>query len=137
MNFYDHFVTKRSIIILNTENFHWNAKNILKQEKNMFKLNLNKVLFNKVLTITWHCKDMVEPYYIKGVQKQPFADILQNRCSWKFCKIHRKTPVLESLFNKVAHMVSYYLCEIFKNTYFPITHRNQTTLLSKQISKVT
>ena len=45
---------------------------------------------------------MVEPCYIKGVQKQPFADVLQNRCPWKFCKIHRKTPALESLFNKVA-----------------------------------
>ena len=45
---------------------------------------------------------MVEPCDIKVVQKQPFADILRNRCPWKFCKIHRKTPVSESLFNKVA-----------------------------------
>ena len=45
---------------------------------------------------------MVEPCYIKGVQKQPFADVLRNRCPSKFCKIHRTTPVLESLFNKVA-----------------------------------
>ena len=42
------------------------------------------------------------PCYIKGVQKQPFADILQNRSPGKFFKIHSKTPVLESLFNKVA-----------------------------------
>ena len=34
-------------------------------------------------------------------QKQPFADDLQNRCSKRFCNIHRKTPVLESLFNNV------------------------------------
>ena len=27
---------------------------------------------------------------------------LQNSCSQNFCKLHRKTPVLESLFNKVA-----------------------------------
>ena len=26
-------------------------------------------------------------------QKQPFADILQSRCSWKFCRIHRKALV--------------------------------------------
>ena len=45
---------------------------------------------------------MVEPCYIIGVQEQQFADVLQNRCSSKFCKIYRKTPVLESLFNKVA-----------------------------------
>ena len=35
-------------------------------------------------------------------QKQPFADVLQNRCSYKFRNIHMKTPVLEPLFNKVA-----------------------------------
>ena len=32
----------------------------------------------------------------------------------KFCNIHRKIPVMESLFNKVAGL--YY--EIFKSTYF-------------------
>ena len=32
-------------------------------------------------------------------QKQPFPDVLQNRYSYN---IHRNTPVLESLFNKVA-----------------------------------
>ena len=47
---------------------------------------------------------MVEPYYVNGVQKQPFADVLQNRCCRKFCKIHRETPMLESLFKKVAHL---------------------------------
>ena len=36
------------------------------------------------------------------VQKQSFADVLQNRRSWKYHKFHRKTPVLESLLNKVA-----------------------------------
>ena len=49
-----------------------------------------------------YCKDIVEPCHIKGVQKQPFADVLQNRCPCKFCKIHRKTPVLESRFSKVV-----------------------------------
>ena len=38
-----------------------------------------KCLFNKVLSL--YFKDMVEPYYIEGVKKQPFADVLQNRCS--------------------------------------------------------
>ena len=32
------------------------------------------------------------------IQKQLFPDVLQNRCSQKFCKIQRKTPVSESLF---------------------------------------
>ena len=26
---------------------------------------------------------MVEPLYIKGVPKQPLADVLQNSCPWK------------------------------------------------------
>ena len=38
----------------------------------------------------------------KKLQRQSFADILQNRSSKKFRKFHRKTAVLESLFNKVA-----------------------------------
>ena len=44
--------------------------------------------------------------------------------------------MLETIFNKVEHTLSYDLCKIFKNTYFPITPKNQTTLLQKQISKV-
>ena len=34
------------------------------------------------------------------MQKQSFADVLQNRGSLKFCNIQRKTAVLESRFNK-------------------------------------
>ena len=37
-------------------------------------------------------------------QKQPFADILQNRCSQTFCIFYRKRLVLESLFHKVADL---------------------------------
>ena len=35
-------------------------------------------------------------------QKQPFADNFQNSRSETFCDIHKKTPVLELRFNKVA-----------------------------------
>ena len=45
--------------------------------------------------------------------------------------------MLESVFNKVAHVLSYDLCEIFKNTYFLPSPQNQTMFLRKQISKVT
>ena len=38
----------------------------------------------------------------KKLQKQSFTDVLKNRCSEKFGKFHRKTSVLESLFNEVA-----------------------------------
>ena len=36
---------------------------------------------------------------IMTIRKQPFSDVLQNRCSSKFGNIHRKTPELKSLFN--------------------------------------
>ena len=35
-------------------------------------------------------------------QKQPPEAFCKKGCSWKFDKFHRKTPVLESLFDKVA-----------------------------------
>ena len=38
------------------------------------------------------------------MQKQSFTDVFQNRCSLKFHKFHRKTPVLESFFNKVVRL---------------------------------
>ena len=45
---------------------------------------------------------MIELCYIKCVQKQLLAVVLQNRRPCKFCKIHRKLCALESLFNKAA-----------------------------------
>ena len=41
------------------------------------------------------------PCYIGSEKQQPFADFVQNRCSWKFLKFHRKTLVLETLFSNV------------------------------------
>ena len=35
------------------------------------------------------------------VQKQPFADVLQNRCSLKFHNICKKTPVLQLFLTKL------------------------------------
>ena len=32
---------------------------------------------------------MVETYYIKGIQKQPFEDVLQNRCFAEFTGKHQ------------------------------------------------
>ena len=51
----------------------------------------------------WLFQEIFFYYYF---QKQPYADILQNRCCEKFCNIHRKTSVLESLFNKVAGLMA-------------------------------
>ena len=65
-----------------------------------------------------------------------FFTVLQNRCSQKFPKFHRKTPVLESLFNKVASLketstqvFSCELCKISKNTFF--TEHLQWLLLNR------
>ena len=45
---------------------------------------------------------MLEPdLCIKAeIWKQSFADVLQNRCSYKLSKFHKKKPAVESLFNK-------------------------------------
>ena len=37
-----------------------------------------------------------------NVQKQPPEAFCKKMCSWKFQKIHRKTPVPENFLNKVA-----------------------------------
>ena len=62
--------------------------------------------------------------------KHPFADVLENRCSYKFRKIHRKTLVLESLFDKVAGLQTSNL-QTFKTSCFPV---NFTKFLWKSFS---
>ena len=54
-------------------------------------------------------------------QQQPPEVFYNKRCSWKFRKIHRKTPVPEAL----AQVFSCEFCEISKNTFF--TEHLQTT----------
>ena len=55
-----------------------------------------------------------------NIQKQLFADVLQNRCSWKYRNIHRKTPVLEQLYEKEfpAQVFPFEYCQIFKNSWW-------------------
>ena len=43
---------------------------------------------------------------------QPFANVLQNRSSYKFPDIRKKITVLESLFNKVTRLMA---CKFIKN----------------------
>ena len=45
-----------------------------------------------------------------NVQKQPPEAFCKKMCSWKFHKIHRKTPVPETIFNKVAGLSLWYRC---------------------------
>ena len=56
---------------------------------------LENVLFNSNVAcyVTCSCRKTF---------KQPFTDVLQKRCSKKFCNIHRKKPVLKPLFDKVS-----------------------------------
>ena len=46
------------------------------------------------------------PWFLQ-IQKQSFKDDFQNQCSLKFRKFHKKTPVLESLVNKVTDRKAY------------------------------
>ena len=63
------------------------------------------------------------------IQKQPFVDVLQNRCSWKLGKIRGEASVLESLFkiNLVCNFIKNQtliqvffcgFCRIFESTCF-------------------
>ena len=38
----------------------------------------------------------------KYLQKQPFAEILQDKCTWKFRNFHRKTPVNTAKYLRTA-----------------------------------
>ena len=67
-----------------------------------------------------------------NVQKQPPETFHKKMCSWKFHKIHRKTPVPETLLKKglwprtcnfikkdsLVQVFSCEFCEISKNTFF-------------------
>ena len=55
-------------------------------------------------------------------QKQPFADALQNSCSWKFRKVDSKTPVLEPLFNKFAGLKSWNIKKKLQQEYIYHKH---------------
>ena len=103
---------------------------------------------------------MTKNIFVK-LQKQPPDGFCKKSYSWKFCKTHRKTPVPESLFNKVAgprpatllqkrlwHRPQAYnfikketlalvfsseFCEIFKNNFF--TEHLRTTASEKAVHK--
>ena len=50
-----------------------------------------------------------------------FADVLQNRCSYKFRKFHRKTPLIGSLFNTVAGLDAFnFIKKRLHYRFFPV-----------------
>ena len=67
---------------------------------------------NEFLSLPLQWKQPPEVFYKKSVLKR-FINVLHCRCSWKFRKIHRTTPVLVSLFDKVAGLQ---VCNFIKKT---------------------
>ena len=65
------------------------------------------------------CKNFVMKEGFSYFQKQPPEVFYEKRCSYKFHKIYRKTPVPKSLFAKDSGTgVSCEFCEISKNAFF-------------------
>ena len=101
------------------DGLYWNSKRYLVQSKVKIRdILISQKLFSRMI--------------LDNIQKHLFADILWNRCSWKFRKIHRTATVSVSLFNKVAglQLATYFLkketpargfsaklWEIFKNSF--------------------
>ena len=46
-------------------------------------------------------QNLISRKSVSPFQKQQFADVIQSRCYKKLRNIHKKTPELESPFNKV------------------------------------
>ena len=77
-----------------------------------------------------------------NVQKQRPEAFCKKMCSWKFHKIHRKTPVPEAFFNKVAGLRPatllkkrlWYMCFLVNFVKFPRTpflkNRSERLLLN-------
>ena len=55
------------------------------------------ITYNYILTHTYNSDTTAGAEFISSPQ----------RCSWKFCKFHRKAPVLEPVFYKVASLQDY------------------------------
>ena len=77
----------------------------LQQQKWNFALYLSPQSLLRAAIVTCFSRSFCNYHLsIETIPKQSFADVLQNRRSSKFRKCHKKTPVLESLFNKVADL---------------------------------
>ena len=61
-------------------------------------------------------KESPKQLLLQVTSEAPVRSVLQNRCSYKFRNIHRKTSVLESLFNKFQALRPYGLQLYLKET---------------------
>ena len=65
--------------------------------------NLSFLFHQKFPLLSYNLKNVLTKQFLK-MQKQPFANVLQNRCSYKFPDIHKKISVLKSLVNTVRSL---------------------------------
>ena len=102
----------------------------LQKALTLVRLHLSCLQFVMISSIT---NSNNFPPLLKGLQKgeyklnielnwkQQFVDVLQNHCSQKFCKIHWKTSMLESFFNKVAVFKTWnFIKKTIQQRYFPV-----------------
>ena len=89
----------------------------VKLSRKTFSVNQNlpyeAILLDTILVKIWsQSSRMIKTYML----------VSKNRGSEEFCKIHRKIPVLESLFNKVASRRVYckFTRERLHRSYFPV-----------------
>ena len=71
------------------------------------KTNYVLILFVKTVALTklfffLYLESFTKQVLRLQVQKQPSEVFCKKRCSSNFCKLHRKAPVLKSLFNKIV-----------------------------------
>ena len=111
-------------ILINIKTRHFHSS--INHQEHLF----HRTLYHQLLSSYEYCKVFKNSFFIEHLQKQSFADVLQNRCSKQFRKLHRKALVLEFLFKKLAGRrlanlfkkdsntgVFRKVCEIFKNTF--------------------
>ena len=72
----------------------------------------------------------------KIFQKQPFDDVLQNRCSYKFRKIHKKRSMLlrALIFCEFLQWIYCFYCEFLNFFFFPTEHLRTTASETLRVS---
>ena len=85
------FITAANLPPFKTSVKKWVIKYYWRHLPTLRKFYLQVKNFNKII---WK--------KVKLQQKRLFIAVLQYSCFWNTCETHRRTPVLESLFNKAA-----------------------------------
>ena len=92
---------------LKTKKLYNPPKKIRKEERNRKKRNTHtkrKQALDSQYVPQHHSSfsNAIKKDFMRYFQKQPRNMFCKKRCSKTFCKFHRKTPMLQSLFNNVA-----------------------------------